>query len=113
MKKYLTVVLALFVLAACDKSSDQPDLKCETMGLIDEINISDVEFNYSKIKELAFVARFHGFGGHGFALDVDGKDNRVMLKVPFDAKNTTLILPKIRHRNFWITLYRIFPKVSR
>lgn len=93
MKKYLTVISALFVLAACDKSLDPPELKYETVGLIDEIKISDIETDYSEITEVAFVARFHGFGGNGSTLDTDGKDTRVMLKVPFDAEGTTLILP--------------------
>ena len=98
MKKYLTFLLALFVFAACDESSDlpedQPELQFETVGLIDEINISDVKSDYSKITEVALVARFHGFGNSSSTLNIDGKDTRVMLKVPFNTKNTTLILPK-------------------
>ena len=94
MMKYLTALLAMFVFAACDKSSDlpedQPELQFETVGLIDEINISNVEPDYSKITEVALVARFHGFGNSSST----GKDTRVMLKVPFNTKNTTLILPK-------------------
>lgn len=93
MKKYLAIISALFMLAACDKSSDQPEFK--TVGLIDEIKISDIETVTSAITEVAFVARFHGFNDHaGGFTDADGKDTRVMLKVPFDAKGTTLVLPK-------------------
>ncbi len=110
MKKYLTAILALFVLAACDKSSDQPELKFETMGLINEINISDVKSDYSGITEVAFVARFHSFGNHGSTLDADGKDTRIMLKVPFDAKNTTLILPKNPPQELLNNIISDFPK---
>ena len=93
MKKYLAIISALLMLAACDKSSDQPEFK--TVGLIDEIKISDIETVTSAITEVAFVARFHGFNDHaGGFTDADGKDTRVMLKVPFDAKGTTLVLPK-------------------
>lgn len=94
MKKYLTVILALLALTACDKSSDEPELKFQTMGLIHEIKISNIEFDYSKITEVAFVARFHGFGGNSTTFGTDYKDMGVMLKVPFNAKNTTLILPE-------------------
>lgn len=93
MKKYLAIISALLMFAACDKSSDQPEFK--TVGLIDEIKISDIETVTSAITEVAFVARFHGFNDHaGGFTDADGKDTRVMLKVPFDAKGTTLVLPK-------------------
>lgn len=93
MKKYLAIISALLMFAACDKSSDQPEFK--TVGLIDEIKISDIETVTSAITEVAFVARFHGFNDHaGGFTDTDGKDTRVMLKVPFDAKGTTLVLPK-------------------
>ena len=93
MKKYLAIISALFMLAACDKSSDQPEPEFKTVGLIDEIKISDIEAVSSAITEVAFVARFHGFNNQGFTFDADGKDTRVMLKVPFDAKCTTLVLP--------------------
>ena len=94
MKKYLAIISALFMLAACDKSSDQPEPEFKTVGLIDEIKISDIEAVSSAITEVAFVARFHGFNNQGFTFDADGKDTRVMLKVPFDAKCTTLVLPE-------------------
>ena len=94
MKKYLAIISALFMLAACDKSSDQPEPEFKTVGLIDEIKISDIEAVSSGITEVAFVARFHGFNNQGFTFDADGKDTRVMLKVPFDAKCTTLVLPE-------------------
>ena len=94
MKKYLAIISALFMLAACDKSSDQPEPEFKTVGLIDEIKISDIEAVSSAITEVTFVARFHGFNNQGFTFDADGKDTRVMLKVPFDAKCTTLVLPE-------------------
>ena len=94
MKKYLAIISALFMLAACDKSSDQPEPEFKTVGLIDEIKISDIEAVSSAITEVAFVARFHGFNNQGFTFDADGKDTRVMLKVPLDAKCTTLVLPE-------------------
>ena len=94
MKKYLAIISALFMLASCDKSSDQPEPEFKTVGLIDEIKISDIEAVSSAITEVAFVARFHGFNNQGFTFDADGKDTRVMLKVPFDAKCTTLVLPE-------------------
>ena len=94
MKKYLAIISALFMLAACDKSSDQPEPEFKTVGLIDEIKISDIEAVSSVITEVAFVARFHGFNNQGSTLNADGKDTRVMLKVPFDAKCTTLVLPE-------------------
>lgn len=94
MKQYLTVILSLLVFVACDKSLDQLEIEYETVGLTDKIEISEVEADYSEITEVAFVARFHGFGGPGSTLDVDGKDTRVMLKVPFNSGNTMLILPE-------------------
>mgnify|MGYP001041613482 CR=1 FL=1 len=95
MKKYFTVILVLCMFAACEKSSLQPDLQFETVGLINEINISDVDLDfYPEIKEIALVARFHAFGSNGSTVDPDGKDTRVMLKVPFNAKKTTLTLPE-------------------
>ncbi len=95
MKKYLIVISALFVLVACTKTIDEPELKYETVGLVNEIKISDIEATYSDITELALVARFHMPAGvkSNSTIDADGNDTRVMLKVPFDAKGTTLLLP--------------------
>lgn len=110
MKKYLAIISVLFMLAACDKSSDQPELEFKTVGLIDEIKISDIETVSSAITEVAFVARFHGFNSQGSSLDADGKDTRVMLKVPFDAKSTTLVLPENPPQELFNNIALDFPK---
>lgn len=86
------VTSALFILSACDKHSNEAGIKYETAGLVSEINISNVTIEWSDIKDIAFVARFHGFGS-GSTLNADGEDTRVMLKVPFNADGTTLTLP--------------------
>ncbi len=95
MKKYLFVISALFVFVACTESIDEPELKYEAVGLTDKIKISDIETIYSDITELALVARFHVPAGvsQNSTLDANGKDTRVMLKVPFAADGTTVLLP--------------------
>ncbi|MCS2893071.1 hypothetical protein NXY11_08880 [Parabacteroides faecis] len=98
MRKYL--ITGFFLLAllfqACDKNEESITEEYETVGLTTEINISDVDNEPYKeaISEVAFVARFHGFGGIGSPIDPLGNDTRIMLKVPFDENGTKLILPE-------------------
>lgn len=96
MKKYLFLASILLLLAACDNDADEITYTYETVGLTDEIEISNVEAVFSTISEVALVARYHGFGGTytGTTVNADGGDTRVMLKVPFDSKTTRLILPE-------------------
>lgn len=96
MKKYLFFASVLFLLAACDNDEPVETYTYETVGLTSEIAISNVESVFSKISEVALVARFHAFGNTytGSTSNADGKDTRVMLKVPFDSKTTRLILPE-------------------
>lgn len=95
MKIYLTLISALFLFAACDNESEITHTY-ETVGLTPEIKVENVGSVFSKISELALVARFHGFGRTytGITSNADGEDMRVMLKVPFDSKTTRLILPE-------------------
>ncbi|WP_295936753.1 hypothetical protein [uncultured Alistipes sp.] len=95
MKKYLTLATTLLLFAACDKKNEPAEIKYETVGRVDQIAISNVGTAYSEISEVAFVARFHGFGRpYGSTINAAGEDTRVMLKVPFDSENTKLILPQ-------------------
>lgn len=99
MRKYLIAGLSLLAVLfqACDKNDDSTEivLEYETVGLTTEIEISDVDNeHYEAISEVAFVARFHGFGNDVSTLDPQGNDTRIMLKVPFDEHGTKLVLPE-------------------
>lgn len=99
MNKYLVVGLFLLAVSfqACDKNEESPEIvkEFETVGLTTEIEISDVDNNYyDAISEVAFVARFHGFGKIDSTIDPLGNDTRIMLKVPFNENGTKLVLPE-------------------
>ena len=98
MRKYLIIGLSLLALSfqACDKNEEPIAEEYETVGLATEINISDVDNeSYGEaISEVAFVARFHGFGETGSTINPQGYDTRIMLKVPFDENATKLVLPE-------------------
>lgn len=98
MRKYLIIGLSLLALSfqACDKNEEPIAEEYETVGLATEIEISDVdnESYEEAISEVAFVARFYGFGEIGSTINPQGYDTRIMLKVPFDENGTKLVLPE-------------------
>lgn len=98
MRKYLIAGLSLLALSfqACDKNEESITEKYKTVGVTTEIKISDVDNEPYKevISEVAFVARFHGYGKIASTIDPQGHDTRIMLKVPFNEKGTKLLLPE-------------------
>ena len=94
MKKLFVAFAVLFALAACDiETPTEPEFV--TVGLADEINISNVKLidGNQGISELAFVARIHvplvQGAGLGFM-----ENAHIISRLSFDAAGMTFRLPQ-------------------
>lgn len=99
MKKYLLFAAAavlVSLLPACEKNKDT-DLVYRTAGVVSEIHISGITGNHPEITDVELVARFHvpaGAATGGSTIGPNGEDTRIMLRVPFNPKDTRLVLPE-------------------
>lgn len=94
MKRYLlfvTAVVCVSIFHACGKDDEPNKVVYRTVGLAQEIHISDITGSHPDISDVAFVARVHMPPGVHAA---PTGDVRVMLHLPFDRKETRLILPE-------------------
>lgn len=90
--KMITAAALLLTLTACEKKEDLNGFGYRKVGLTNEIRITDIAGDHPHISELALMARVHVPAEALSTIPAAG-DSRIMLRAPFNKKETRLVLP--------------------
>lgn len=93
---FTAAVLSAALFHACTKDDRTTEPTYHTVGLTQEIRISDIAGDHPEISDVALVARFHIPPGvrPQPAATFEDKDSRILVRMPFDKHETRLVLPE-------------------